>query len=222
MLKATLVGLALFVSGFANAGLIEGFDENSWGGDWSLGANGSISSASAHDGSYGVYNPNSWIYNDSIALSEGDIITSWFKFDNSGSGRFYLGYGADITGAHSLVFGSNSSDTMWQDNPNYGYQGYDSLSFGWLSNSWYKAELNFGSNDSITGNLYGSDGSTLLRTMSTTRDYSGGAAIRGFGGVSIDTICLNDCSIVDVPEPSTLAIFALGIMGLASRRFKKQ
>jgi hypothetical protein len=25
-----------------------------------------------------------------------------------------------------------------------------------------------------------------------------------------------------VPEPSTLAIFALGIMGLASRRFKKQ
>ena len=26
----------------------------------------------------------------------------------------------------------------------------------------------------------------------------------------------------DVPEPSTLAIFALGIMGLASRKFKKQ
>jgi hypothetical protein len=27
---------------------------------------------------------------------------------------------------------------------------------------------------------------------------------------------------VDVPEPSTLAIFALGMIGLASRRFKKQ
>jgi hypothetical protein len=27
---------------------------------------------------------------------------------------------------------------------------------------------------------------------------------------------------VDVPEPTTLAIFALGIMGLAARRFKKQ
>ena len=26
----------------------------------------------------------------------------------------------------------------------------------------------------------------------------------------------------DVPEPSTLAIFALGMIGLASRRFKKQ
>ena len=31
-----------------------------------------------------------------------------------------------------------------------------------------------------------------------------------------------DASHVTVPEPSTLAIFALGIMGLASRRFKKQ
>jgi hypothetical protein len=29
-------------------------------------------------------------------------------------------------------------------------------------------------------------------------------------------------SSVDVPEPSTLAIFALGMIGLASRRFKKQ
>jgi hypothetical protein len=28
--------------------------------------------------------------------------------------------------------------------------------------------------------------------------------------------------VTDVPEPTTLAIFALGIMGLASRRFKKQ
>lgn len=29
-------------------------------------------------------------------------------------------------------------------------------------------------------------------------------------------------AVVDVPEPSTLAIFALGLIGLASRRFKKQ
>jgi hypothetical protein len=29
-------------------------------------------------------------------------------------------------------------------------------------------------------------------------------------------------AVVEVPEPSTLAIFALGVMGLALRRFKKQ
>jgi hypothetical protein len=33
---------------------------------------------------------------------------------------------------------------------------------------------------------------------------------------------LRSSGITDVPEPSTLAIFALGLMGLASRRFKKQ
>jgi hypothetical protein len=27
-------------------------------------------------------------------------------------------------------------------------------------------------------------------------------------------------SVADIPEPSTLAIFALSLMGLASRRFK--
>jgi len=32
----------------------------------------------------------------------------------------------------------------------------------------------------------------------------------------------NTASAQAVPEPSTLAIFALGLMGLASRRFKKQ
>jgi hypothetical protein len=43
------------------------------------------------------------------------------------------------------------------------------------------------------------------------------------GGISGDTLFTIDSitPVNDVPEPSTLAIFALGIMGLASRRFKK-
>jgi hypothetical protein len=32
---------------------------------------------------------------------------------------------------------------------------------------------------------------------------------------------LDDVTTSQVPEPSTIAIFALGIVGLASRRFKK-
>ena len=40
--------------------------------------------------------------------------------------------------------------------------------------------------------------------------------------------CYTNCGslqndpVVDVPEPSTLAIFTLGLIGLASRRFKKK
>ncbi|GLX84192.1 hypothetical protein tloyanaT_04440 [Thalassotalea loyana] len=39
--------------------------------------------------------------------------------------------------------------------------------------------------------------------------------------VNLDNISLTSTT-TDVPEPSTLAIFALGLMGLASRKFKKQ
>ena len=35
-------------------------------------------------------------------------------------------------------------------------------------------------------------------------------------------ILIDDPNLTKVPEPSTLAIFALGVIGLASRRFKKQ
>lgn len=48
----------------------------------------------------------------------------------------------------------------------------------------------------------------------TIRDYTGGAE-QQYQSLSISRA-------EQVPEPSTLAIFALGIMGLASRRFKKQ
>jgi hypothetical protein len=59
-------------------------------------------------------------------------------------------------------------------------------------------------------------------------DYSG--RMRGVGATgniaSDYTPFLRDTfgtwEIVDVPEPSTLAIFALGLMGLASRRFMKK
>ncbi len=51
---------------------------------------------------------------------------------------------------------------------------------------------------------------------------SGGVA----GDIYFDNFSFGDKDAVDdakdIPEPSTLAIFALGIMGLVSRRFKKQ
>jgi hypothetical protein len=38
---------------------------------------------------------------------------------------------------------------------------------------------------------------------------------------AIDNVSLSNNTSVDVPEPSTFAIFALGMMGLVSRRVKK-
>jgi len=45
----------------------------------------------------------------------------------------------------------------------------------------------------------------------------------GYWGIQLDNVSMTTTSAqVSVPEPSTLAIFALGVMGLVSRRFKKQ
>jgi|TARA_R110002060_G_C2115569_1_gene98405 hypothetical protein len=64
-------------------------------------------------------------------------------------------------------------------------------------------------------------------------DYSTSASLVSGGYRAGDVVGLNFSTVwdrviftanapVDVPEPSTLAIFALGMIGLASRRFKKQ
>ncbi len=52
---------------------------------------------------------------------------------------------------------------------------------------------------------------------STTPQTSGDFSTAGSCNEDVGQVCS-----VSVPEPSTLAIFALGIMGLALRRFKKQ
>jgi len=45
----------------------------------------------------------------------------------------------------------------------------------------------------------------------------------GYWGIQLDNVSMATTSApAQVPEPSTLAIFALGMIGLASRRFKKQ
>ncbi|WP_259366457.1 MULTISPECIES: PEP-CTERM sorting domain-containing protein [unclassified Colwellia] len=86
---------------------------------------------------------------------------------------------------------------------------------------------NFGGRSDIHGlqSDADNDGNAYLARLQT----SGRAAINTNGdswGVTytrheaVGAFFVRD--ITDVPEPSTLAIFALGMIGLASRRFKKQ
>jgi uncharacterized protein YuzE len=74
--------------------------------------------------------------------------------------------------------------------------------------------------DADDGVLYGVDVTynNLLAIDVTT----GAASVIGNLGVVVDEGVGLASFATHVPEPSTLAIFALGLMGLASRRFKKQ
>jgi hypothetical protein len=73
--------------------------------------------------------------------------------------------------------------------------------------------------------------------LGSVQASSGLLSLSGIGNISrinllsldqdpttLDTISFESVTAIsnDIPEPSTLAIFALGMIGLASRRFKKQ
>ena len=69
-------------------------------------------------------------------------------------------------------------------------------------------------------------GSTVASTSNSLGDIFEGFTTTNFFGPSVFNSASANIRVVSavstVPEPSTLAIFALGIMGLASRRFKKR
>jgi hypothetical protein len=64
-------------------------------------------------------------------------------------------------------------------------------------------------------------GQTFQGLVSELRVYNDAASFGGDFGALYNELN-NKWLVTDVPEPSTLAIFALGMIGLASRRFKKQ
>ncbi|WP_299084424.1 PEP-CTERM sorting domain-containing protein [uncultured Paraglaciecola sp.] len=85
-----------------------------------------------------------------------------------------------------------------------------------------------GIDDQVNENFVIGAGSWLMPQLNKWDlygEFSGEATLYlalGYNAQENGAIPVATTSITSVPEPSTLAIFALGIMGLASRRFKKQ
>ena len=99
---------------------------------------------------------------------------------------------------------------------------------GWADNVSYEFTLGYTDtaiNISINGGDY------INENIFSIADLTNTAGNFGFYNASQEQVrysgfeevtCTEDCGIADVPEPSTFAIFALGMIGLVSRRFKKQ
>jgi hypothetical protein len=150
---------------------------------------GTVTGAAAHDGSYGILDPD-WAYRTDIVMGNpGDKFSCWTR--NTGTwSRTYFGFSATPGGCFSFVAGFNTANIIIQRNSGWGYASLVESPQSWQMNKWYRMEVVFDSTTDVTCNLYDSDGTTLLNSVS----YSGitglpaGIAMRGFGGVHIDTI----------------------------------
>jgi hypothetical protein len=153
-----------------------------------------LSARYAHDGAYGLgLQGSAWIYRDDPAahVKQGDVLSVWVMFDNVVDGRAYFGFGASSAGTLSFVLGPNTGTILLQENNAFGFTDLNSSAQTFAVNRWYRAEVVWGTDGSIVGNLYDSDGTTLLNSVSanSTLYTEGGIAFRGFTGVkAFDTV----------------------------------
>jgi len=193
MLKAALVCFVLSVSGFANAGLI------------TFTPSGTSTVSQSTDLYWNMLSDNT---STSSLSAIGDFYLSGhgdFHFDTSTADMTNIGTG---TGGYLFnlgeLIGANSN---WSNTSNF------------VGTTDYSGIMNLG-DSGIFGLSFQLAGQTHYGWVNISEN-SGTQSILGWGYESIAGQAIAAGVTTSVPEPSTLAIFALGIMGLASRRFKK-
>lgn len=197
MLIATLFFLALFMSNLANAGLI--YDSGT-----------AISSSGNCDAESCLGSTEWWAIDDFTADSDW-IITGFEFFSSGGSQTNYISTSWELISSNNpfgpALFSGTSVATILGDS--YLVSGlniYLSAGTYFLSHH-HDYSIEYATTAMLTG-----DSGTWYQTDKGqfTFTRTGELARKIYGNV------------VDVPEPSTLAILALGIMGLTTRRFKKR
>lgn len=217
-LNVALIAIVLSVSGLAKASLIT---INS--GDL-LGDSSTLNFESAALGVIG--NSDSLFTN--FGFSSVELLGSSSGSDNWNSGVDGQGLAVDSTGQLIIVglgdtftgltagssFSFNLSGTITQ----FGFQLIDQINNSMTIETYLNGNLV----DSIAYNPTGAG------FPNPSIYYSSSLAIDSFRVVSndntgwgLDNLTIAGVSTTSVPEPSTLVILALGLMGLAARRFKK-
>jgi hypothetical protein len=232
LLKATVASLALSVcASSAFAGLItngdfETGDFSGWTVSQSGGSTQTVLPASG-DPELGASptsdfyafagnqsGPSQNIFWQSVVVPN-NLLSANFSFDYA-----YQNFGSGFSSPNTLAF-NNVSNQQFRVEILLGSSLFDSVA---PSDIVFSAlQTNPGDNNTqawtsfnqnITASLLSFQGQNVLVRFAQA-DNSGPFDI-GFDNVSITT------ETTSVPEPSTLAIFALGIMGLAARKFNKK
>ena len=239
ILKAALAGLVLSVSGFANAGLIVGvaypggstgtYDELSWTlnqlghtitNDYTLADVVINASGNNGFGNLAYFDSNNIGY-----IQIGDWHLDWTP---NGAHYDAVGpYTLEIDTSHAITtglaqswteFGFHNNNSGWNptDSPK-GYLGWDT---DLTNSSLIKSTSVFSHDRVVTAKDMGNYNAVYLGVEAFGHNANENSL--KLLDNSIQWAATGTVAVSQVPEPSTLAIFALGITGLASRRFKKQ
>jgi hypothetical protein len=201
-LKAAIISLVLSVSGFANAGLINNLNNN-------LGS--SIVTDSLNNVEYLRF--------DTAGL-RGSLATVQNLMSDSSSSLFgfHIASASENAAFMQAAFGLSFNPAIANDVKNTDTSGFLSVmgdGYIWNSNNiWLHENGVVGNNNSLAFS-FTSDFESVSNNI-WMNNWSGNNN-NWVGGMSF--LAVRNTS---VPEPSTLAIFALGMISLASRRFKKQ
>ena len=208
-MKVTLASLFLLISCFANSGIISDTSSDL------IGANlGGLE----------------WLEFDvTRGLSSAEVTSDILDSYDGGNWRY-----ATTAQAEALITslaGGNFTNSGWNENYFAGVNWFQ-MAFGSFPLSYFTEHYFMYDKDAYGAGL-GRAGYTALNQgngkgwLSQSWGVSGGlATVRGLGGGSSSyshmlVRNLSGTPSQDVPEPSTLIIFALGLIGLASRRFNK-
>lgn len=225
---ATLFAVSLVaVIGQAQANVVESFSNGQLStAGWSqgIGADASLYlTTPAPDGSYGIaLSEGVWSINTSIPFLAGETLSAWINPGPSGTdnvARLYIGFDAGVNGAYSFVAASEARGSLgFQDNNAYATPGFTNSVAQTYLDQWYLLTISL-SNDgsSATANIYDTDGTSLLNTLTQTglSATDTGIALRGIGGVAITSL-----AVTAVPLPAMMWLFVpiSGLLLMSKRR----
>lgn len=199
------------------------------GGDWTLAADGSSVFQSTNGQPTYFLSESNYInteFNGTFGVetsSDDDYIGFVFGYNNSDDyllfdwkqgeqSSAYSGFTlSQISGSHVDLWGHSGSDLTVLASD---YTTRDSFK-GWLDNTRYNFTLDFTSS-SIRIDI---DGSTIFDVDGSFSD--GKFGFYNYSQSQVRYSGFEETVSETVPEPSTLAIFALGIIGLTARRIRK-
>jgi hypothetical protein len=225
-LNASFVILTLWFSGLANAGIISSdeYQLEEIGGSWTYGYTGW--NASSEYGNFGnalsEYSTINNILSDGYEYSCRTNYCSNTNYQNGYNSVYNWG----ASGSDFLTFAFDSSITLTSIDI-ITSRMYGVVSFDYFDGStWNTLVASLGSNIGNIGCCTDSPSALLLSGQGYTASFSSTQMTKLRMNTTSENTSIHELTLhgetTSVPEPSTLAIFAFGMIGLASRRFKKQ